>query len=368
MPPKNIKITTEKVLDPVIAERERREAERERRENQSKEQVISCYNKAIDYMLQNNYIQALTWFHKAQSHLLGDKGEYTFLINAKIKECTDAIKDIQYNDAISKFLEIYPSSYRLYIEKYDELARIFDSFDNYKDSASYQTKCLCIRTTIALNDKDETELKNAVNIINSQPNNIRNRSELISLCSKCQAELKRFEFIHSFDQLTSMLHSIININNIANKDNEQFLVSQITLALHLSSKLQTSANYPSNTVNEYLSKIQDIEAQLNVILQNIRARHIRAIAKTQIILFLFDFIYCIFRFSSNLNQYFETYCGISFIFVAASGVISCLTISSYYDIDADYFATNHKLYFYLALPITSFILWIITFISLVTFR
>lgn len=368
MPPKNIKITTEKVLDPVIAERERRDAERKRLENQSKEQVISCYNKAIDYMLQNKYTQALTWFRGAQSHLLGDKGEYTFLINAKIKECTDAIKDIQYNDAVSKFSEIYPSSYRLYIKKYDELARVFDSFDHYKDSASYQTKCLCIRTTIVLSDKDETELKDAVNIIDSQPKSICNRSELVSLRSKCQVELKRFEFIHSYDQLTSMLYSIVSAKNTINKDNEQLLISQITSALHLSSKLQTSADYPADTVKEYISRLQDIEAQLNVILQHIRARHIRAIAKPQIILFLFDFIYCIFRFSSSLNQYLETYCGISFIFVAASGIISCFAISSYYDIDADYFAANHKLHFYLALPIISFILWIITFISLVTFR
>ncbi len=362
MPPKNIKITTEKVLDPVIAERERQEAERERREKQSKEQVISCYNKAIDYMLQNNYVQALTWFRGAQSHLLGDKGEYTFLINAKIKECTAAIKDIQYNDAVSKFSEIYPSSYRLYIEKYDELARVFDSFDNYKDSASYQTKCLCIRTTIVLSDKDEAELKDAVSIIDSQPKNIRNRSELVSLRSKCQVELKRFEFIHNYDKLVSMLNNAEHLYNATIENNDQFMVSYIISALDLLFKLQTSADYPVNTVQEYTSNLQNIEKQLNNILDQIRARHLRTILIPQFILGLFIICYNVFSSNSFLNKHLETYCGVTFIFVILTSIFVCLCMYDYYNIDATYFQTNKILYFHLVLPIVSIVMWLITLI------
>ncbi len=128
MPPRNIKITTEKIIDQALIDRQKREEE-------SIKKIKENYGHAVDLMIRHNYQSALIYLNRAYDSILDNnaKAEYGGQIKDKIRECKYllAVREFEWAKGLSNK------------DKYVEVRALFYDMDirYYKDSQTYLSRC-----------------------------------------------------------------------------------------------------------------------------------------------------------------------------------------------------------------------------------
>lgn len=319
---RNFNIKTEKVEDPEILERERREAK-------SKEQVVSCYNTAIDYMLEGKYEQALTWLHGAQSHLLGNKGEYVSRINSKIQECQKHVDELDYIKAVNEFTRLNGSLEQRDLAKYEKLSETFSRLSDQPDALKYNYYCMTSQAKIFLNENNEKSIKKAQDIVNT----LRASSKFNKYCietgtllKSCNDALRKIDYQ---DKYNSLINTIDIINYLDNMDEK---IPQIKYALSLCQKLLSVEFSDIARQYNYDEKIRTIERDLSASLNANRATY-------SILVGFFSGIVIISLILSFAFRENDTALGIPLVLAFSLSIINLITIYKKYQYDEEYFSS-----------------------------